>query len=621
LPNGILDKGIPNCGATTLALKDNHKTIIVLPRVNLLINKHEQTPGSLMVMGGVLKDEIKKYINTEEVPKILVTYDSVGKVIDCIEDLSNWRVVVDEFQYIIVDGNFKSETEKALLEKIRTMSYVTYLSATPCLDKLLEQIDSFKNIDYYQLIWENVEKVKVIRQRSPYPIKAAVRIVEEYKKGAYPSVVVQDKTVYSKECVIFVNSVKNILSIIKTTKLKPEEVNIIVGNPMKNESEIKTSLGEAFEIGYIPLNGEKHKIFTFCTSTTFAGCDFYSTCASTFVISDCNRTNTTIDISTDLVQIAGRQRLECNPFRKYLTFVYNMDAKKEDENYLDSLKKKCEQSRTLVDYYNGAPEDVKPMMKSELKKAQNFLKYSESYAMLEDMEEDVEFNYIAYISEQYEYLVRAYQYENGITIKESLVNNDFELLGDQRYMNYEEQLEYISQQRSFEEMIKQYCEARDVCKGLLLIMMDIDHTEFKYYYEQLGSKRIKALGYKESALKKEIAVKKLTGLVCNELNRRISDGSKMTNKEIRNILNEIYKTLGIDKAAKATDLKNLYGYDIKECKIKVKDNDRDNGYIISKIKLMKDFNSSTGANEETFEQKNRYLNEDNNQQSKNKNYE
>ena len=42
LPNGILNKGITNCGATTLALEDKHKTIICSPRNNLIVNKHEQ---------------------------------------------------------------------------------------------------------------------------------------------------------------------------------------------------------------------------------------------------------------------------------------------------------------------------------------------------------------------------------------------------------------------------------------------------------------------------------------------------------------------------------------------------------------------------------------------------
>ena len=123
LPNGILNKSVPNCGATTLALTDKHKTIIASPRVNLLVNKQEQTKGTLLVKGGVSKDSIMKYINATEIPKILVTYDSIAKVMDCIDDKTNWRVVIDEFQYIIADGSFKSETEMGLLEKIKAMSY------------------------------------------------------------------------------------------------------------------------------------------------------------------------------------------------------------------------------------------------------------------------------------------------------------------------------------------------------------------------------------------------------------------------------------------------------------------------------------------------------------------
>ena len=55
LPNGILNKDVPNCGATTLALEDNHKTIICSPRNNLLQNKSEQYPNVLLVIGRVYK--------------------------------------------------------------------------------------------------------------------------------------------------------------------------------------------------------------------------------------------------------------------------------------------------------------------------------------------------------------------------------------------------------------------------------------------------------------------------------------------------------------------------------------------------------------------------------------
>ena len=68
------------------------------------------------------------------------------------------------------------------------------------------------------------------------------------------------------------------------------------------------NLGEGFEIGTIPMKGEPHKMVTLCTSTAYAGCDFYSTCASTYVICSSNRACTSVDIGTELQQIAGRQR-------------------------------------------------------------------------------------------------------------------------------------------------------------------------------------------------------------------------------------------------------------------------------------------------------------------------
>ena len=72
LPNGILNKGVPNCGATTLALEDSHRTIICSPRNNLLINKHEQYPDTLLVIDRFSEDAIREYIAKTERPKILV---------------------------------------------------------------------------------------------------------------------------------------------------------------------------------------------------------------------------------------------------------------------------------------------------------------------------------------------------------------------------------------------------------------------------------------------------------------------------------------------------------------------------------------------------------------------
>ena len=120
LPNGILNKEIPGCGATTVALTDEHKTIICSPRNELLKNKHEQYPDTLLVIGGVDTIEIEAYLQTAELPKILVSYDSVYKLIGCIKYKSDWRVVVDEFQCLLADSSFKSEIELHFLDNSRS---------------------------------------------------------------------------------------------------------------------------------------------------------------------------------------------------------------------------------------------------------------------------------------------------------------------------------------------------------------------------------------------------------------------------------------------------------------------------------------------------------------------
>ena len=41
----------------------------------------------MLVIGGINKSEIVNYINNIDIPKILVTYDSLYKVLDIITDI------------------------------------------------------------------------------------------------------------------------------------------------------------------------------------------------------------------------------------------------------------------------------------------------------------------------------------------------------------------------------------------------------------------------------------------------------------------------------------------------------------------------------------------------------
>ena len=208
LPKGILNKGVTGCGATSVAIEDEHKTIICCPRINLIKNKVSQHKGLLGVYGDVKNDEIMAYLEKTETPKIMVTYDSMPRLAKLIEDRTDWRVVVDEYQYLLID-------------------YVTYLSATPIADKYIYKMEQFEDVPYTELVWGNrVEKIFVERVVSAKPIDNAIKIVRNYQNGNFPS----EGEAVSKECVIFLNSVTNIANIVRQTKLPPEDVNIIVAD-------------------------------------------------------------------------------------------------------------------------------------------------------------------------------------------------------------------------------------------------------------------------------------------------------------------------------------------------------------------------------------------------------
>lgn len=583
LPNGILNKEIPGCGATTVALTDEHKTIICSPRNELLKNKHEQYPDTLLVIGGVDTKEIETYLQTAELPKILVSYDSVYKLIGCIKYKSDWRVIVDEFQCLLADSSFKSEIELHFLDNSRSFPYVTFLSATPILDKYLEQIDHFKDMNYYQLDWEEKDIVRVYRERTKNPINAALEIVRYYQNGNYPSVYVNGERIYSKECVIFLNSVNNIVNIIKQTELKPEEVNIIVGNSEDNDRQI-ARIGEGFKRGRIPLKGETHKKFTFCTSTAYAGCDFYSTNAATFVISDCNRPNTAVDIATELVQIAGRQRLACNPFRQFLTFVYNVNAEEvEQETFNEHLCRKVNVTLDEIRDNNNAGEALRAKRIKDFRRIPDNVKYQDSYTMYDEQKGEFVFNRLAYVNEQYCFDVQKFNYQNGIIVKKLLQDSSFDVSENQTYAVYQEQLKHLIKKEPFVDRMQAYCEYRakqGLIVNLAMPTLESKYPELRYYYEALGVDRIKALNYKEKKLLNEIHIMKTKNKIRHELHGIIHIGDRILTTDIQQTLHDVYDRLGIDKSPKATDLNEFF--EIHPVKIPTA-NGRKNGFEIRGI--------------------------------------
>lgn len=583
LPRGIVNKGITGCGATTLAIEDEHKTVICSPRINLIKNKCQQHKGTLAVYGDVRNGDIEDYLRNSPKPKLLATYDSIPRLNGLIKDKPDWRVVVDEYQYLLIDSGFKSETEIALLETLRDFSYVTYISATPIADKYMRQMDWFKDLPYTILEWSNVEQRFVKRVQSKNPINNAIEIVRNYQKGIYPFVIIDEEKIVSKECVIFLNSVTNIANIIKQAGLQSDEVNIIVAFSEENNILIK-KLGGDFGIGSIPLKGEQHKKFTFCTSTAFAGCDFYSTSASTFVISDNKKAYTSIDIATELAQIAGRQRLECNPFRNTTTFIFNVDVGENEENsYKSALDAKLQKSVKNANYKNSVMDkDLKEDFIKETVDSQKLNKYSKNYVWYDEINQRFSVNRMAYLNDCFSYDVQKENYLDGITVRKQLEDNDFNINGDEVYSDYEEQLECIIRKESFADRMKRYCEYRKNKEACMFVLVDevMEHQceDLKLYYDALGYERIKALGYKELNLKNEMMNRRETYHLYKEFRVIFPVGIKMLTDMIKLKMEEVYARYGIRQKGVASHLEKRFGIRIKPAKITLADGSRKGGY-------------------------------------------
>lgn len=579
LPKGILNKGVTGCGATSVAIQDEHKTIICSPRINLIKNKVGQHDGLLGVFGDVKNDEIMAYLETTETPKIMVTYDSMPRLAKLITDKSDWRVVVDEYQYLLIDSGFRSDKAIALLNAVSEFDYVTYLSATPIADKYIQKMEQFNDVPYTELIWgDRVERIDVERIVSPKPINNAIEIVRNYQNGVFPT----EGDAISKECVIFLNSVTNITNIVRQTKLPHEDVNIIVADTEENRKLVR-QIDEGFDIGSIPLEGEPHKMFTFCTSTAFAGCDFYSTCASTFVISDNKKVHTSIDIATELVQIAGRQRLACNPFRKTIVFIYNVDIGEGNADvYKEAIEQKLRKSEGLAEWKNSAPEDFKKDVIKETSEMQNIKKYSESYVRYDEKSDCFTVNRWAYLNELFAYDVQHENYQNSIIVKKQLEESGFDMKKEERQSDYKEQLKCILTKEGFADRMKRYCELRQLKQTnpyyIADEIMERQYEGLKLYYDRLGFERIRALGFKEKDLKNELERCYRENDIKRKFREVFAVGERMLTEDIKRIMTEIYADYGISKKGVATQLERDYGIRLKPIKIAMPDGSRKGGY-------------------------------------------
>ena len=641
----IINKEIPGCGLTEYCLTSPEPIVLCSPRKMLMENKKEQHKDDVYLVVNEMdkevntdknldeknpkpeydeevgksseevkaiqeekknrnsliytriKLELEEYLHKRMIEnkplKVLVTYDSYRIVKKILEEFDfSFYTIIDEFQSILHDARFKSETEMQFMENLTNSKTSIFVSATPMLEEYMKELDEFKDLPYYTLDWGKLNPTRIIKPdlvvKTMKTVKTkAEEIIKTYLDGDFEKVIIQrdgkPTKIVSTEAVFYVNSVKHIHGIIKKCGLTSNQVNILCSNTEENLKAIQKALGKKFTIGKVPLKGELHKMFTFCTRTVYLGADFYSTCARSFIFSDSNLDCLAVDISEDLPQILGRQRLNENPWKNTANFYYKTTAdyrKMTKEDFDARLREKISVTESLIRGYNDIKNSI-----DRGSIARNFQKVAKSYNYRDDyvgvnknyddmgnIELIPKVNKLVYINEVRAFNIQQIDYKDRFTVFAKVTDR---LTPDDMINNrVSEFLNYYQQTTTQLERLKMLCgfgEADEEGNAISLVLDQLqDSDEIKSFYINLGLERIKALGYNFTLIRKELGIVVFSPELLEEkIYSEFKEGEKLLLSEVKNKLIEIYRSINYNKNAKANDLSNWFEVNLTKIRIKV----------------------------------------------------
>ena len=614
----IINKQLPGCGFTEYCLRGPENVILCSPRKMLLKNKKDQHGRDVYLVINELEkevaidkdlskidksqifmekmdeivhgkdtvynrlmNEIKDYLNErkylgDKPAKILVTYDSYRIVKDILESLGifqSFYTIIDEFQTILHDSKFKSNTELDFLYHLHQSHSALFVSATPMLEEYLNMLDEFDGLPYINMDWASQDPTRVLKPSLKVLTMKSVgtklpEIIDSYKSGNFESAIRMvngyPTRVISDEAVFYVNSVNHITSIIKKCDLQPEEVNILCSNTPENLKKIQKRLGKGFTIGDVPLKGVKPKMFTFCTRTVYLGADFYSTCARSFIFSDSNIDSLAVDISEDLPQILGRQRLFKNPWKNEAIFYYRSTCdyrKISQEEFDKEIERKKRSTNNLLSAFSTALDDAKYDLAKTYQKNTKSYNYKDDYIAVNEHRGGTlipVLNNLVLVNEIRAFRIQQIDYKDRFTVFSTIHNT----LSSDDIINQEvsEFLREYQKLGTFKSKLKYLCEYgfSDEVAGIVLDQIG-EHDNIKSYYISLGSQKLRALGYDKYKIEKELGIVTFSyELLESSIYSEFKVGDKLTLSSIKDRLDYLYKSISYTATPKATDLEKFF---------------------------------------------------------------
>lgn len=582
--NCIFNKVVTGCGGTTIVLFNNENYVIAVPTTELITNKtglseagvatitnydgKEQTVFGLFgVFSYSVKKELKKYAEGKGTKKIMCTYDKIGKLAEYLEP-TDYRLLVDEYHILLKAYSYRSKAIDGVLSTFRSYKSFCFMSATPIQADF--KPSCLADVEEIEAVWDETDTmiVKLDLTNKPY-IKAA-NYINAYKKDGF----IEINGNRSYEAFFFINSVTDIASILQYCDLSNEEVKIVCADNESNRAKLA---------GYTITNSRsENKPFTFITSKSFEGADYFSDSALCFVVSNSTNTNTLLDISTDIYQIAGRIRTESNPFRNLLVHIFNTTGNRNielDITYEDMIKRtndNIEGANEIISAINNSSDKAKEMAKKMLN----------SQYVMQDKEGNYFVNDMLVKLDLFTFRLEQSIYKDGIALRSAYNKNDM-LTTDITVEKITDSMKKAGKKMSFKDAFLRYAEL--ISK---MVITTETNTLAKIQplivnaYHRLGVDKVRSLRYSKSAVEAALinweSDKNKDTKVAQILGKRIKTGF-YSSADIKGWISEAYNTVGIIDKVKATDLTNWFDCEASTKRI---DSKVTKGFIVYRPKIV-----------------------------------
>jgi len=565
-------------------LFNSENYVIAVPTTELIINKtglneagastvtspdgKEQTIFGLFgIFSYDVKKQLKEYLAGSGIKKIMCTYDKLPRLAEYLNP-SDYRLLVDEYHILLKAYSYRRSAIEGVLNSFRAYRSFCFMSATPISPEFKPA--ALEGIEDIKADWDDVEVLKVNLQRTNKPYLKAANIINAYKNDGYVTV----GELKSYEAFFFINSVTDIASILQYCNLSRDEVKIVCADTESNRKKLA---------GYdISNSRSENKRFTFITSKSFEGADYFSESAICYVVSNSSNSNTLLDISTDIYQIAGRIRTATNPFRDMIVHIFNTTGKRDIDleiSYTDMVQR-------TYDDLEGAKEIIELVNRSDKarKSAEKFL--NKEYVM-KDENGSYYINDMLIKLDLFTFKLEQSIYKNGISIMKSYNQNGI-ITTNPEYEKLEGTISSKSKKISFKEAFLKYVELRE---NPFVISNEIENLVkiqplVKDAYNLLGVDRVKSLRYIKKDIQAAIinldADKSKENKAALILKDRVSIGFHTT-ASLQAAIAEAYSTVDINRAVKASEIEKYF-----DCKATVKriDGKATRGYEIYRSKIV-----------------------------------